>query len=530
MATIKLYAGGNAIDPEGNYEKDNAAVRIQSLETSVYELQNKVYTAADVGADQEGSAAAALTEARDYTDTMYQQATGYADTKLAEVVGGAPEAMDTLYELSEAISDNTEIMDALEEAIGSKASDVDLQAHKSNASMHITAEEREKWNKGGGDNVMEFKATYVSSIKLATIQLANSGGSMKLSFRVRTTNLTNSYVDMFMRITSATNTKLEYTNQTDSNYTSVANFIKLVRNDTDSNKFELWATTWSESSVQDFAWYVSDVLIISSANATLTWSDGTEVLETGIPANQSKVDATFESGTLFKSSVINNLTTFNAAAPLSAWQGTVLHGESSNRGTYAGDLDAITPEANRTIVHIATTAATNRPVSAAGMVETIHAATSTGLQRFTSFADGAIYVRRKVSSTYGPWLQQTAKTQSMFYIQPVSNGGTNIHDGSYEKFDSYSLKLSAINATNASDEFFTSIVVTKNDMSEYGAKHMKIALFDYVGSTAVWIGLVDVVITLDADMYYPSMNINVAYTVLNKHANYTLTVYMIPIA
>lgn len=44
----------------------------------------------------------------------------YADTKISDLVNGAPEAMDTLAELAEAIKANSDIMDALEQAIGGK--------------------------------------------------------------------------------------------------------------------------------------------------------------------------------------------------------------------------------------------------------------------------------------------------------------------------------------------------------------------------------------------------------------------------
>lgn len=44
----------------------------------------------------------------------------YTDEEIDKLVNGAPEAMDTLNELAEAIAANDDIMDALEEAIGKK--------------------------------------------------------------------------------------------------------------------------------------------------------------------------------------------------------------------------------------------------------------------------------------------------------------------------------------------------------------------------------------------------------------------------
>lgn len=50
----------------------------------------------------------------------------YTDTKIGELVNGAPEAMDTLAELATAISNNSDLMDALNEAIGNKANSADV--------------------------------------------------------------------------------------------------------------------------------------------------------------------------------------------------------------------------------------------------------------------------------------------------------------------------------------------------------------------------------------------------------------------
>lgn len=54
-------------------------------------------------------------------NAAYENATKYADTKIAELVDGAPETMDTLKEVSEAIQANKDVETALNEAIGKKA-------------------------------------------------------------------------------------------------------------------------------------------------------------------------------------------------------------------------------------------------------------------------------------------------------------------------------------------------------------------------------------------------------------------------
>lgn len=80
-------------------------------------------TAADVGADAGGSAATAL-----------QSAKAYADQKIVDLVGGAPETLDTLKEVADALEANEDVVEALDAAIGMKASAEALQAHINNQS------------------------------------------------------------------------------------------------------------------------------------------------------------------------------------------------------------------------------------------------------------------------------------------------------------------------------------------------------------------------------------------------------------
>lgn len=63
----------------------------------------------------------ALTSAKEYTNT-----------KIADLINGAPETLDTLGEIAQAMSDNKDVVDALDEAIGTKAMNSDLTAHIGN--------------------------------------------------------------------------------------------------------------------------------------------------------------------------------------------------------------------------------------------------------------------------------------------------------------------------------------------------------------------------------------------------------------
>ena len=92
-------------------------------------------TYSQVGADQEGAAAAA-----------YQQAAGYTDLQIANLINGAPQTLDTLKEIADAMEESQDVVDALQAAIGDKADEADFEGHVNNSTIHITAQERTLWN------------------------------------------------------------------------------------------------------------------------------------------------------------------------------------------------------------------------------------------------------------------------------------------------------------------------------------------------------------------------------------------------
>ena len=79
-------------------------------------------------------------------DTAYANANKYTDKKVADLIGSAPETMDTLEEVAAAIQENKDVEKALNEAIGKKANQTELETHTGNSTIHITASERTKWN------------------------------------------------------------------------------------------------------------------------------------------------------------------------------------------------------------------------------------------------------------------------------------------------------------------------------------------------------------------------------------------------
>lgn len=67
-------------------------------------------------------------------NTVLSKANLYTDTKIADLINGAPSTLDTLSEIAQAMIDNENVVKALDDAIGSKASADDVNAHISNMS------------------------------------------------------------------------------------------------------------------------------------------------------------------------------------------------------------------------------------------------------------------------------------------------------------------------------------------------------------------------------------------------------------
>ena len=86
------------------------------------------------------------TPQQDAIDAAMAQANAYTLQKIADLINGAPESMDTLKEVADAIAANEDVMAALNAAIGAKASQAELDGHTGNTTLHITATERTNWN------------------------------------------------------------------------------------------------------------------------------------------------------------------------------------------------------------------------------------------------------------------------------------------------------------------------------------------------------------------------------------------------
>lgn len=165
METKQLYRAGKPFYPATDCGEKNVEERLRQAEELLIQFtavianellhnndihawakqaQKPAYTASEVGADQSGSAAKALADAKEYSDSTYIQATGYTDLAIAELIGGAPSTRDTLKKIADAMAENEDVVQVLEAAIGNKANETEYQAHAGNKTMHVTASEKAK--------------------------------------------------------------------------------------------------------------------------------------------------------------------------------------------------------------------------------------------------------------------------------------------------------------------------------------------------------------------------------------------------
>ena len=129
------------------------------------------HTAAEVGADPTGSAASALTDSKSYTDT-----------KIANLINGAPTTLDTLGEIAAAMEENQDVVEALDAAMGTKASTSDLISHTDNKSNPhgVTAAQV-------GADVSGSAASALASAKSYTnTQMSELVGDKKVSEQIST--------------------------------------------------------------------------------------------------------------------------------------------------------------------------------------------------------------------------------------------------------------------------------------------------------------------------------------------------------
>lgn len=142
-----------ALDSKGS------ASDVSNLKTLVGDtsVSSQITTAISTNADAKGSANAALTDAKSYTDT-----------KISDLINGAPTTLDTLGEIATAMEENADVVAALEAAIGNKSDTGHTHNYAGSSSVGGAATSANKLNTNAGsatqpvyfENGVPVKTTY----------------------------------------------------------------------------------------------------------------------------------------------------------------------------------------------------------------------------------------------------------------------------------------------------------------------------------------------------------------------------------
>lgn len=111
-------------------------------------------------------------------DDAYTNSNKYTDQKVADLIDGAPETLDTLKEVADAIEKSKTVEEALNNAIGKKANQAELDTHTGNDTIHITSNERTKWNEASDKKHEHSNKSTLDSITSESIEKWNNGSSI----------------------------------------------------------------------------------------------------------------------------------------------------------------------------------------------------------------------------------------------------------------------------------------------------------------------------------------------------------------
>ena len=111
-------------------------------------------------------------------DGAYANSNKYTDQKIADLINGAPETMDTLKEVADAIEKNKSVVEALDKSIGTKANQNELDTHTGNDTIHITSDERTKWNDANNKKHSHNNKSVLDGITSELVQKWSNGSSL----------------------------------------------------------------------------------------------------------------------------------------------------------------------------------------------------------------------------------------------------------------------------------------------------------------------------------------------------------------
>lgn len=188
------------------------------------------------------------------------------DAKFDAIIGeGASDTLDTIGEISAAITENQSVLDTLNSAIGNKANASDLSSHTDNTTVHITSTERTNWgaaythsqashaptnaekNQNAFSNIVVGSSTIAADSATDSLTLAGSNVTL-------TADTTNDKVTIGITKANVT-TALGYTpptTNTDTKVTSVGNHYTPASDDEAALSADASSTTsatWNSTSL-----------------------------------------------------------------------------------------------------------------------------------------------------------------------------------------------------------------------------------------------------------------------------------------
>ena len=303
-------------------------------------------------------------------DVAYANSNKYTDQKIANLINGAPETMDTLKEVSDAISASKSTEEALNKAIGTKANQTELDTHTGNDTIHITASERAKWNKNGGvtgirgsaesdyktgqvtiskENIglgnVDNTADSNKSVKYAT-SAGSASTSDKVSNKLTIASPINSYNDLYFRDEIVTEA-IQY----DGSSAMTVNLMN-VRSDSYQNTVKF---TSNDSTIGDST---APSLLKSGETHASIFSKVSTIFK-NVRWLLSKMGTT-DISTIGNGTVTGALSTLNSN--IGGKQNT-LDSPLFYRGTIKGDMNSYNTRSYNGYYYIATTTPPNAPAS-----------------------------------------------------------------------------------------------------------------------------------------------------------------------
>lgn len=256
-------------------------------------------------------------------DAAYANSNKYTDQKIADLINGAPETMDTLKEVSDAINASKNVEEALNKAIGTKANQTELDTHTGNDTIHITATERTNWNDANSK-----KHTHSNKTTLDGITADKVASWDKVSNKLNADGDASNATIAFKAATTRTN---------------------LTTGEKISISFGKIAKWFSDLKTVAFSGSYND---LSNTPTSLPANGGNaatvneHTVESNVPANAKFTD------TNTWRDVVDNLSSVRTDASLSANQGRILGAKlpfalgidaDGNYGYYKAGADTVTP-------------------------------------------------------------------------------------------------------------------------------------------------------------------------------------------